>query len=168
VSNAGAAKISGIEFETSARPIPDLRFDLTASYLDARFTQYMTEDASRPALGILDLVGNFLPNAPPYSLSAGAYYTLHPTDVQTLELGARIYGQGQTYFTPFNVGATGQVAAFRGDLTALYTINSHWSVNAFARNVTNALVRSYGQALSSVVSGAYEVNYDPCRSVGMT
>ena len=168
VSNAGAARIRGVEFEGTARPIPDLRLDLTASYLDARFTSYSTIDASRPTLGTLNLAGNFLPNAPPYTLSAGAYYTFHVNDIQTVEVGGRIYGQGRTYFTPFNVGATGQVAVFRGDLNALYTVNSHWTVNAFARNVTNALVRSYGQALANVVSGAYEVNYDPGRTVGVT
>lgn len=168
VENAGAARIRGVEFEANARPIPDLRLDLTASYLDARFVTYSTADASRPTLGILNLAGNYLPNAPPYSLSVGAYYTLHVYEDQTVELGGRVYGQGQTYFTPFNVGPSGQVAAFRGDLTALYTINRHWSVNAFARNVTNALIRSYGQALANVVTGAYEVNYDPGRTVGVT
>jgi iron complex outermembrane receptor protein len=168
VTNAGAARIRGVELEAAARPTPDLRLELTASYLDARFVKYSTIDASRPSLGTLDLAGNYLTNAPPYTISTGAYYTFHLPRDQTLEVGGRVYGQGETYFSAFNLAEDSQDPVFRADLTAFYTINDHWTVNAFARNVTNALVRNYGQALANVVGGAFVVNYDPGRSVGIT
>ncbi|RYG77844.1 MAG: TonB-dependent receptor, partial [Alphaproteobacteria bacterium] len=71
IMNAAKAKIYGAELEMTAVLAPGLEIDAAGALLKSKFTSFETEDPSRPQLGVLDLSGNRLPNAPKYTLSYG-------------------------------------------------------------------------------------------------
>lgn len=70
VRNVAAARIRGVEVEISALPIPELRLDFSAGYLDAEYTNYP----------------GFLGSGQFQSVPAQPAGTLIPVDLSTLEL----------------------------------------------------------------------------------
>ncbi len=168
VTNAARATIDGFEGELVARPVERVRLELAGSYLDARFDQFLTQDSSRPALGLLNLAGNMLPSAPKVTASAGAYYDL-PLTSGKLSFGARYDWKSRLYFSEFNLGITSQAPIGKADLTVLYTTDSQrWSAGVFARNVTNEAIKSQAYAVSAILGSLVEAELQPGRQVGIT
>jgi iron complex outermembrane receptor protein len=136
VFNASAAKIDGIEGELVALVTPGLRLDANASILDAKYQTFMTTDPVRPSLGVLDLSGNRLPQAPTYTANAGVQYTWN-IGSGTLMLRGEVRAVGVTYFTPYNTSALKMPAYAMGNAYLTYEDGKHWSANLWVRNVTD-------------------------------
>jgi iron complex outermembrane receptor protein len=167
--NAAKAKIDGAEFSFVALPVRGLRAELTGSYLDARFTQFLTGDGARPTLGTLNLAGNKLPNSPRFSYSAGLYYDL-PIDVPgTITLGGRYYWKDKIYFSQYNVAVASQAAVGRGDINLSYvSADKKWQAGFFVRNITDAKVLNDVLVISAILNSAALGRLDSGREIGIS
>jgi len=74
VVNAPAARIRGAELELAALPWEPVKLDLTATYLDAVYTEFRDTDPANPNAGEQDLAGNTMNRAPKYSFNIGVEY----------------------------------------------------------------------------------------------
>ena len=166
VVNAARATIDGVEIETTVRPAEPLRLELTGAYLDARFDQFDTQDSARPGLGVLDLSGNQLPQAPHFTASAGAYYTVS-FDAGTVELGGRFDWKSRVYFSEFNVPISSQDARGKLDLTLKYKdVGGRWNASLFALNVIDAKIKSNTLVVSALLGSLALGTLQPGRQVG--
>jgi iron complex outermembrane recepter protein len=126
VQNSGRARIKGLEAEITAKPVSAIQLDLTYGLLDAKFKDFITADPARPALGPLQIGGNRVPQAPKYTLNAGAQYS-YDLGSGELTLRGEYHRQGKTYFTIFNTPTAAQ-RSYEGN-------DGHWSATAFVRNI---------------------------------
>jgi iron complex outermembrane receptor protein len=167
--NAAKAQIDGAEFSFVALPVRGVRAEFTGSYLNARFTQFLTGDASRPSLGTLNLQGNALPNSPKFSYSAGLYYDL-PIDIPgTLTLGGRYYWKDKLYFSQYNVAVASQGAVGRGDINLDYvSADKAWRAGFFVRNIADARVVNDVLVISAILNSAALGRHDPGREIGIS
>lgn len=169
ITNAAKARINGVEVELVAVPTPDLRAEVNATWLDAKFQQFLTADSARPSLGVLNLAGNVMPWAPRLSYSVGLYYTLPVRAPGTLTLGGRYYWKSKTYFTEFNLPVSGQGAVGRVDLSLNYESQDKlWEAGLFARNLTNEEVVQRSRTVSALLNSASLGQLDPGRDIGVS
>jgi outer membrane receptor protein involved in Fe transport len=70
ISNAGAARIDGVELETLFLPLPGLELSLGGAYMDAK----LSADQSDPNVNAPGRDGDRIPNVPKYSASFAAKY----------------------------------------------------------------------------------------------
>lgn len=71
ITNAGAARVKGIEFEMTARPIHGLSLQANASYIDAK----LTENQANANLNAPGLKGDRIPFVAKFSAGASAQYS---------------------------------------------------------------------------------------------
>ena len=151
IENAAQATVGGIEAELTFTPTKDLTLYTNATYLNAEFDDFVTDDAVTGAVG-LDLSGNSLPQAPQFTAQFGGTYThdLSFGGYLTFEANARY--TDEQFFSAFNRadGIEQQDGYFRADLLLGYTSESErYSVNVYARNLgendvlTNSFVSSF-------------------------
>jgi len=168
LSNAAKASIDGIEAEIVVRPDTHLRIDLTGSWLDATFDEFITADSARPSLGVLDLSGNRLPQAPEFSASSGVYYDI-PLPMAELTLGARYDWKSTLYFSEFNTDISAQDDTGKLDLTATYsTDDGRWSFGVYALNATNEQIKSNVLIVSALLGSVAVTQYQPSRQIGVS
>jgi iron complex outermembrane recepter protein len=136
IGNAGDAIVKGTELELTLRPLPDLKFGFAGSYQNAYLSHGATPEqfALNPTLG---LTGESLPEIPRLQFSTNLEYThLVANDVLGV-LAANLTYRGKTdaYF----VSNTLNVPLHSYSLLDLRmgVETGPWSVNLFARNVTN-------------------------------
>ena len=166
VVNAAKATIDGVEVESTVRPVPPLRLELSGAYLDARFDRFTTQDSARPTLGLLDLSGNQLPQAPHFTASAGAYYTI-PIAAGDVEMGGRFDWKSRLYFSEFNVPISSQDARGKLDLTLKYRDEGgRWTASLFALNVTDAKIKNNTLVVSALLGSLALGSLQPGRQVG--
>jgi iron complex outermembrane receptor protein len=72
-SNAAAATIKGVEVQVTARPTERLQLDVTYSYLDSKYGEYLFLDASR-GNQIVNLAGRPLPFSPKHKYGINIKY----------------------------------------------------------------------------------------------
>lgn len=168
LSNAAKATIDGAEAEFSIRPADHLRVDLTGAYTDARFDEFITQDSARPALGVMNLAGNRLPQAPKWSGSAGVYYDM-PLSSGTITAGARYDWKSRMYFSEFNTDISSQKAIGRLDLSLTYkSDDGRWTGSLFATNVTDEQIKNNVLIVSGVLGSLADANYRPGRQIGVS
>ncbi len=168
ITNAAAAKMDGVEAEITLKPTDALRMEFSGSYLKARFNEFLTTDSARPGLGVLQLAGNTLPNAPKYKASVGAYYDV-PAPSGKVTLGGRYDYASKRYFNEFNIPVAAQPGAGRLDLNATYkSDNGRWSAGIFATNVTNESIKNGTLVVSAVLGSVSLATLEPGRQVGMS
>jgi len=168
VTNAAKAQINGIEAELIILPVKDLRLELSGALLDAKFKEFISFDSARPALGMIDLSGNCLPNAPKASFSAGAYYTV-PAASGDFTLGARYDWSDTRYFTEFNIPISGQSSAGKLDLSLNWkSSDGLWNAGLHARNILDTSRRSSVIVVSALLGSLAIGQYEPGRQIGLS
>ena len=168
LSNAAKANIDGIEGEFVIRPVTGLRLDLAGAYTNARFVKFITQDSARPYLGVLNLAGNSLPQAPKYSGSAGVYYDV-PVASGTVTFGARYDWKSRMYFSEFNTAISSQKAVGKLDLSVNYkSRDGGWTGSVFATNVTNRQILNNVLIVSGVLGSLADANFRPGRQLGVS
>lgn len=168
VVNAAKATIDGVEIESTIRPIPPLRIELSGAYLNARFDSFNTQDSARPTLGILNLSGNLLPQAPHFTASVGGYYTV-PVATGELELGGRFDWKSHLYFTEFNIPVASQDARGKIDMTLKYkNAGGRWTASLFALNATNAKIKNSTLVVSALLGSLALGSLQPGRQIGVS
>jgi iron complex outermembrane recepter protein len=162
--NAGEAKVKGVEFEFTARPITYLTATFAGSYQDAYLSQGATAAQYKlnPTLG---LSGDTIPNVPKYQLNLGLNYRrpiangwdgMVATDV-TYRDGVDSYFSSNSFNIPL---APYTLVGLR-----MGVIDGPWSVTAFARNVTNK--RAEVSAINSSQDPDALLTVQP-RTIGLT
>ncbi|MBY8821965.1 TonB-dependent receptor [Sphingomonas colocasiae] len=108
-SNAGAARVRGLEFEIQAKPVPDLTLALSGAYLDAKYTRFIAvaDDPATPVNEARDLSGNRLIAAPRWNVSGSIEYAIHVGGVDIVPGYDFSYNSLQ-YFTAENSRALSQ------------------------------------------------------------
>lgn len=168
LSNAAKATVNGLEAEVVIQPTDELRFNLSGSWLDGTFDEFTTADSARPSLGVLDLAGNRLPQAPEFSASTGVYYDV-PFPDAALTLGARYDWKSTLYFSEFNTPISAQEDVGKLDLNAVYaTDDGRWTFSVFALNVTDEQVKSNVLIVSALLGSVAVTQYQPARQIGVS
>jgi len=141
IRNAATAKIDGLEAGVTARPTPSLSLDAAATWLDARFDRYNTINTKTPALGVLDLSGNPLPQAPRFKAHGGAEASWTLGSAGKLRLRGDVNWQGRVYFSAFKDSRATQDGFWWLKARATWSpTNRPYEVAAFIDNITNEQV----------------------------
>lgn len=150
-TNAGEARVDGVELELFARPAPGLDLVAAVGYTDAR----LTEDA--PPINIPPLPsegrdGDRINNVPEWNASLSAEYSWDAFADFTASVGGSLEFTGETNTRiaaerdPFNVKLDSSTIV---DLRAGIE-NESWSVEIFAENLTDE--RSQNDAINEVTN----------------
>ncbi len=135
ISNAAEATIRGVELEGVANLAPALNAGGHVAWLDAIYDRYIAVGVG----GVTgDVAGRRLSNAPVWSGRLWIEWTGEIGRAGRLSLRGDSRWQSTVYFTPFNDAIEQQRPYGILDLSAEFgPARRHWSVAAFARNVTN-------------------------------
>lgn len=136
-TNAGAAKVDGIEVEASLHPHPNHRFDFGVNYLDARYDRFI------PRPGI-DFAGRDLDRSPALTASAGYNFTLELGNGGRIEANARIRLSDSYVLTDYAVPVQFRQPSFhKTDLALTYTAaEDRYYVQLYAKNLVNVITLS--------------------------
>ena len=166
VTNAAQATVYGVEVESIIRPTENFRIEANGAWVNASFDKFVTSDSARPGLGVLNLSGNRLPNAPRFTASVGAFYVV-PLHSGSLTLGSRYDWKDDIFFSEFNIPVSGQKAAGKLDLSVRFEDESRrWNASVFATNVTDEKIRSNVLVVSAVLGSLGLANLQPGRQIG--
>jgi iron complex outermembrane receptor protein len=148
VVSAGSAKLDGLEASIIAAPIAPLRLNLDVGLINSEYSVFSAADSTRPELGVLNLAGNHLLQAPKYTVGAGAQYAWFES-YGAITLRGEGHFVGLTYYTSFNTPDYTQAPyhLFDGYLTFESPTNN-WSVSLYAKNIGNVVYAS------SILQGA--------------
>lgn len=150
-TNAGAAKIDGVELETIIQPHPAHRFDFGVNYLNARYKRFMPHPT-------IDYAGFGLDRSPSLTASAGYRFTYEMANGGTIEAGARIRLNDAYFITDFGVPLAGkptekgplqfrQPSFHKTDLTLTYTApEGRFYLQAYLKNLENEITLSTASA----------------------
>jgi iron complex outermembrane recepter protein len=142
IRNAAESRGHGGELEVTARPMSRLDVSFGLAYLVATFQRFNTTNPNDPDLGVIDLAGNTLRNAPKWSSSVSSRYKFPLSDGATLSLGGSVEYRSRVFFDQFNDPAVAQNALTLLNARLGYTSASgHWDVSLFGNNLTDKAYR---------------------------
>jgi outer membrane receptor protein involved in Fe transport len=146
ITNAGAAKIKGVELEVTMRPLSELEFNAGLSY---NFKSELTEDQKNSRVADsaqLGLSGNRIPYVAKLNASASVQYS-HPLSAQAtglLRLNYTYTGSSYTQFRPDYIN-NDRIGGFSQLNLRAGAEVSDWEAYLFVNNVFDAI-------------GVYDVN----------
>ena len=140
-TNAGAARIKGIDFEVIARPVSDLTLSVSGTYIDTEYTSYPNAPlytllpSGELVASTVSATGKQVSLAPEFSLQASAVYTLR-TGIGTFDTTGTVNYRSKMYADPHN--------DFVMPDRTLIGINERWTslngntnVTLWVQNLTN-------------------------------
>ncbi|WP_198045974.1 TonB-dependent receptor [Novosphingobium aquimarinum] len=135
LSNAGDARIYGIEGEVQYRPSSALTLRASANLLDSKITKFNN------AAGGEDFTGNQLANAPKFTFTSQARWEL---PIQSDSFGVYVLGdasyKSNTYFSLAERGLSSQDGYWLvNGRVGLHGQDDGWELAAFAKNIFNKL-----------------------------
>ncbi len=165
--NAASARVKGFELEVTAKPVPQLDLNLAITYLDARFREFETKNPARPELGILNLSGNHLANAPQWAINGGAEVELPVGLPGRLSLRGDVAYSSRQFFTEFNDDRLSQKPVALVDASLQYeSSDERWRASLFVKNLTDQKVRSNVFVAAQTTGFAMNGGYKPPRMWG--
>lgn len=148
ISNAGAAKIKGVESEFQIAPMRGLRVSLGGSILDAKYTDFVDPVTK------ISYNDNFMQRTPKYQLSASAEYTTAAFGLEdALHFKLAYKKQGKMFWAPDTVQYEKPYGLLDGRIS-LSPADKPWAVSVWGRNLTDKVYRTniidiLGDAVSS-------------------
>ena len=166
--NAASAENKGIEVEIAARLTEGLSANFSATWLEAKYTDFVTGDY-RQDFELVNLKGNYLQNAPQYTLYGALNYTRPVTDDGSFVGRIEASYQDDVYFTEFNNADAYQEAYGLVNLMAGYEGgDGKWSVTGWVRNATDEFIYS-NNIITAPLYGSVRVgSLLPPRTYGLT
>lgn len=166
--NVPKATIKGGEIQAVAQPTERLRFDLSGSYLDARYGTFYNTDAQLPYvnLGLQNVSGNHLNYSPPWSGTLGAQVKSPPLGNDG-DLTARVewYATAKYYFREFNIPPYAQGGYAIGNAFLTWNATQQYNVRLWVKNITDrAYVRSL---IAQNLVGANLITWNDPRTFGV-
>ncbi len=165
--NAASARNYGLEFELRAKPTPQWNFTMFATYLNAKYRDFVTGDY-RQGFAQVQLAGNRLSNAPEFSARFGTDYDIPIGDAK-LNLRADLNWQDRVYFTEFNNADATQAPYATINAGVRYTSASGlWSVDVWGRNLTDKFIISNNIITAPLYNSIRVGSLAPPRTYGVT
>ncbi len=166
--NAASAEIMGVEVELFARFTEGLSGNVSATWLDATYKEFVTGDY-RQDFEQVDLSGNYLQNAPKYTLHGVLDYRRPVTETGAFVGRIEASYQDKVYFTEFNNSDAEQDAYGLLNLMAGYEGgDGKWSVTGWVRNATDEFIYS-NNIITAPLYGSVRVgSLLPPRTFGLT
>jgi iron complex outermembrane receptor protein len=178
-TNAGAARVGGVETDIEGAPVRWLTLGLKYDYLDSRFTQFLINNGDGT---YTNDAGHKVPFTPTHRVTASveAHADLA---IGTIAVGGDYTYRSTQEFTAENdtPQAIRDLTAWRGlvNMHALWSSNDdRWELLLWGKNVTNLHYAVYAQSAEVYVATAseffdsskylYEIQPGPFRSFGVT
>ena len=149
LSNAGKARIEGIEGELALQLSPRLRLEGNAAVLDAKYKRF--DNCGVPLSvggGSTDCAGNDLVLAPHFTAYGAAQYEL-PVSFGTLFARGDVDYRSSVYFEPTNSDAFKSGARTLVNLR-LGVRRDNWTLTAWVENITDATYKTYADDRSGI------------------
>lgn len=153
--NAAKSHIKGAELEIQARPDRNLSFDASLSYLDAKYDSFDTADSEQPQLGVQNLAGRSVTDAPPWQAHVGVEYGRDlGSGLGRLSLRVDQSITDNSYVRPFNL-VTDRIPSYaRTNARVLFeSADSHVTAELYVRNIQN-----YNTISSFAATGGFNAN----------
>lgn len=165
--NAAAANLYGGELELTALPTEKVQLDGSISYLHARYKDYKSVDPVRPTLGLLNLEGNQLIQAPEWTVNAGAQFR-QPVGTGSVTLRGEMNFMSRMYFSAFNVDQVSQKANAKFNAFLSWANDdSRWKASLFVRNITDKITRTSGLVASATYGSPITGSISAPRTFGV-
>lgn len=145
-TNAAKAKIDGVEFESVIQPSRNDRFDVTVSYLNARYADFQISPTR-------NFKGLPLDRSPNWTVMAGYQHTFNIGD-GTLVAGVRTRLVDNYYLMQIGTRNFYRQPSYTStDATVTYNApGKTWYLQGYLKNIENAIVVTNVQGLPSVRS----------------
>lgn len=130
IDNAGATRTKGVDLSMALMPVPELRFDASMTYQEARFRVYQN--------GAVSYAGNSQLRSPDFTGAFSAEYTVALPNQADLIWRAEYTRQSRVYFDAANTQVEGIFQPGFGLANARVTYqpeDTGWSVSAWAKNI---------------------------------
>ena len=163
--NAANARVRGIEGEFTIKPFVGFELSGNASYLDAKFTSFLSEDSARPTLGLINLAGNRLPQAPKYTANLAAQYSL-PVGGGDIRLRGEVAYTSQIYFSFYNRPEISQESYTKYNASLSYEGENGLTASLWIKNIADKRTYSSTQVSSGFQGFPIQGTYDPPRTFG--
>lgn len=165
--SAGRARSYGAEGELKLVPVTNLHLDLTATYLNAEFTQYIRPNpfnqAGNPAAALVNLAGNMVPLSPRLKTTVGVAYDVDTGWGKITPRVSWLYSS-HYFVTDFNTPLDRQKPYSLVDASLRFTApGSRFYVEGFVENIGNTAVLYSGLTGSNA---RVQVNVGPPRFFG--
>ncbi|WP_103093990.1 TonB-dependent receptor [Novosphingobium guangzhouense] len=164
LSNAGAARIRGLEAEAFVRPVKGVQLNFSGNYLDAK----LTEDQVNDAVVAAGRAGDRIPYIPHFAGSMGAEYRTPVSD--TVEFFARAdvnyVGSSYSEFRPTNVYRVKMDDYVLANLRVGFELpESDAGIYLFVNNVFDAV--AINRASMSSTPNSYAATSAAPRTIGV-
>ena len=167
--NAASAHNYGVETELAAKLTPHLQATVAATYLSAKYTSFVNS-YYREGFAPVNVSGNYLDNAPPYTARLGLAYDvpLPGAAGQLLFKGEGSY-QGKVYFTEFNnADATQGGYGLINGSAGWESVDKHWTVTGWVRNATDKFALANNIISAPLYANVRVGTLMPPRTYGVT
>jgi len=167
IANATSARINGLELEAKVRPAPGLTLGLSGSWMDASFGTFVSTDQRR-GFQDFNVSGNRLPLTSRWQGTVSVQYRADLAGGSRLDFGGAMQWRSEYFFTEFNTADARQGGFARFDLGAAWTsADNRWTVNLFARNLTDRKVLSSLAAVAPLLGSVRVASLEPPRHFGI-
>jgi len=188
-SNAAAATIKGVEVEFAWRLSEHDRLTGFASWLDAKYDEFLTIDTTyfdaNNLANTVDLSGQRLRHAPRFSFTAVYEHDFVLANGGRIVPRVQFHYEGDTVISPFSKvyptlyrGAGEQEAYTKTDLSLRYEApDRRWEIEAFVQNLENEAVKTDIQNVGASSNGTpssgptnlgtWVAFYNPPRTYGL-
>jgi iron complex outermembrane receptor protein len=167
IQNAAKAALYGAEAQFTALPWQTLQLELGLSALHSEYKDYMETDPANPQLGLQNLAGNQLTQAPKFKVTSAAQYTW-PIPSGHLTIRGEYSWVDTIYFTPFDTPNDWSPAHSLSNLFLNYDSNTNWSAKAYVRNLANKTIVGDAYTATSLLGDPVNVSLEPPRTFGIT
>jgi iron complex outermembrane recepter protein len=138
ITNAAAAEIRGLEVEGVWTPDSHWTVNANLTLLHAVYSKFSNTDSLNPTLGVQDVAGRYLNNAPTSALNVGVAYRTDETRLGRFTGRVDVSYRSTVYFREFNLPLDSQAPYTLVNLGLIWdTPDEHYKVRVFANNITN-------------------------------
>ena len=164
VPNAASAKVTGAEAEIKIRPAGNFQLDANIGLLRGRYGDFITRDPFNATT--LNLRGNKLASAPPFTLDVGAQNSWGLGDGE-ITLRGEWHHVAKFYFNQFNVDAVSQATYDLFDAYLSYGGSKGLYGSVYVKNISNKLYDVAASRHSTLHAGFTNVIFGEPRTYGV-
>ncbi len=152
ISNAGKAKVDGLELEATLQPGDNDKFELGYTYTNARYTDFTPEPETDPTFNYNGLL---LDHAPKHVATAAWTHTFPLGDAGKVDVGVRSRLSSEYFIIDLNNKSQFRQPGFtKTDATITYTApNDRYYVQGFVKNIEDNITIAH--AASGVGAGVF-------------
>lgn len=160
VTNAGAARMNGVEAEVSFSPFQGFDLSGNFSHLDTKYTSF--PNAATVNGGLVSFTGNRVERAPKYTASGQAVYRFN-AGPGTVQISGSASYTGDTHLQPDNSPATFQKGYLQFDGRVSYELPNGLTLAVWGKNLAN---KDYA-IFQRFFAGLNQVTYGEPRTYGV-